>query len=160
MTEHSALTGDSLHEPKGADTATSGQVYVSDGAGSGTWTSRLAGIVNLNLFSLSGKLTDISNPGDNVFHSLPFKSQLNKVFVTLYGAITTANSVLTIYKNGIAQTPTITVPFSGSGAGIATSANISPAIAFNEGDVIEIRSDGASSATASATVTARFTAVV
>lgn len=37
---HSALTGANLHEPKGADSATADQIYVSDGAGSGTWTDK------------------------------------------------------------------------------------------------------------------------
>lgn len=36
-TPHSTLTGTELHEPKGADTAAVDKVYVSDGAGSGTW---------------------------------------------------------------------------------------------------------------------------
>lgn len=36
---HSVLTGTDLHEPKGVATATSGQIYVADGAGSGTWSS-------------------------------------------------------------------------------------------------------------------------
>ena len=36
--EHSALTSGELHEPKGADAASEGMVYVADGAGSGTWT--------------------------------------------------------------------------------------------------------------------------
>lgn len=40
--QHSTLTGTENHEPKGADTATAGTVYVSDGAGSGSWTT-LAG---------------------------------------------------------------------------------------------------------------------
>lgn len=31
------MTGANLHEPKGADTAAANKVYVSDGAGSGTW---------------------------------------------------------------------------------------------------------------------------
>lgn len=35
---HSTLTDPFLHEPKGVSTATTGQVYVSDGAGSGSWT--------------------------------------------------------------------------------------------------------------------------
>lgn len=35
---HSTLTGSDLHEPKGISTANQGQVYISDGAGSGTWT--------------------------------------------------------------------------------------------------------------------------
>jgi microcystin-dependent protein len=39
MSVHKDLTGADLHEPKGADTATAGKVYVSDGAGSGVWTT-------------------------------------------------------------------------------------------------------------------------
>lgn len=35
--QHSALTGSELHEPKGADSASTGEVYVSDGSGSGAW---------------------------------------------------------------------------------------------------------------------------
>lgn len=40
-TEHSTLTGSNLHEPKGVASATSGQVYVANGSGSGAWTSRV-----------------------------------------------------------------------------------------------------------------------
>lgn len=36
---HASLTGSNLHEPKGADTAALGTVYVADGAGSGSWNS-------------------------------------------------------------------------------------------------------------------------
>ncbi len=36
--EHSTLTGTDLHEPKGASSANSGDVYIANGAGSGTWT--------------------------------------------------------------------------------------------------------------------------
>lgn len=43
---HKNLTGADLHEPKGADTALSGQVYVSDGAGSGVWTTASDVIAN------------------------------------------------------------------------------------------------------------------
>jgi hypothetical protein len=34
---HKNLTGADLHEPKGADAAAANKVYVSNGAGSGTW---------------------------------------------------------------------------------------------------------------------------
>ncbi len=37
---HSALTGVELHEPKGVAAASSGEVYVADGAGSGAWTAQ------------------------------------------------------------------------------------------------------------------------
>ena len=46
--EHSALTTSELHEPKGVASATSGEVYVADGSGSGTWTpsdSHIAGYI-------------------------------------------------------------------------------------------------------------------
>lgn len=35
---HSLLTGSDLHEPKGVAAATAGQVYISNGSGSGSWT--------------------------------------------------------------------------------------------------------------------------
>lgn len=34
---HSSLTGAELHEPKGADSASSAQIYIADGLGSGDW---------------------------------------------------------------------------------------------------------------------------
>jgi hypothetical protein len=36
--QHSALTDPDIHEPKGAASATVGQVYVANGAGSGNWS--------------------------------------------------------------------------------------------------------------------------
>ena len=38
MTEHSTLSGGELHEPKGVASATAGQSFLCDGAGSGSWT--------------------------------------------------------------------------------------------------------------------------
>ncbi len=43
--QHSALTDPNLHEPKGIAAATANKVYVSDGAGSGAWTSTEAGTI-------------------------------------------------------------------------------------------------------------------
>lgn len=37
MAEHRTLTGANLHEPKGCATANADEVYVADGAGSGSW---------------------------------------------------------------------------------------------------------------------------
>lgn len=36
---HKSLTGSDLHEPKGIELAAAGQVYVADGAGSGSWVA-------------------------------------------------------------------------------------------------------------------------
>lgn len=46
---HKTLTGNQLHEPKGADSATASQVYLSDGAGSGTWTDQVTGNFKITL---------------------------------------------------------------------------------------------------------------
>jgi hypothetical protein len=37
MPEHDSITDPNIHEPTGAASATAGEVYVSDGAGSGLW---------------------------------------------------------------------------------------------------------------------------
>ncbi len=42
MTEHNLLTGASLHEPKDIAAATSGQIYIADGAASGTMTTPIS----------------------------------------------------------------------------------------------------------------------
>lgn len=52
---HDALTGSELHEPKGADTAVLGTVYVSDGAGSGSWES-------VGTASFTGMIADFAAP--------------------------------------------------------------------------------------------------
>eukprot|EP00918_Siedleckia_nematoides_P107114 GHVU01233533.1.p1 GENE.GHVU01233533.1~~GHVU01233533.1.p1 ORF type:complete len:190 (-),score=6.81 GHVU01233533.1:114-683(-) len=51
---HSALSDPYLHEPKGASTANAGEVYIANGAGSGSWTelSRYVnGFVDFNAVS-------------------------------------------------------------------------------------------------------------
>jgi hypothetical protein len=156
--EHRLLTGNSLHEPKGVETATNGQVYVANGAGSGTWRDIASGNNYLNKFVIVDSLADVSAPS-SIFQVVPNKANLTRIYTVLGGSITTANSVLTIYKNNVAQTPTITIPFTGSGPGVKTSTAISPVIAFAEGDVIEIRSDGGSSGTQTLAVTLSFVAV-
>ena len=52
---HASLTGSELHEPKGADTAALGTVYVADGAGSGSWNS-------IGTSSFTGMIADFPGP--------------------------------------------------------------------------------------------------
>lgn len=52
---HSSLTGSELHEPKGAATATVGQVYVADGAGSGNWAT-------ISTSAFTGMIADFAAP--------------------------------------------------------------------------------------------------
>jgi len=158
LTEHRLLTGASLHEPKGVETASAGQVYVSDGFGSGSWVSRNDGNFTLNRFVLQGLIPDVSET-TSFYDTVTTKASLSKVYLTLGGTITGAPSVLTIYKNNIAQTPTLSVPFLGSGAGVSVSYNISPALIFNEGDIIRVGSDGGSTGSQNVAVSLSFTAI-
>ncbi len=52
---HSTLTGSELHEPKGADAAGLGTVYVADGAGSGSWNS-------IGTSAFTGMIADFASP--------------------------------------------------------------------------------------------------
>jgi len=52
---HSTLTAAHLHEPKGIAAAIAGQVYIADGAGSGTWTT-VSGL------SFTGQIADWLTP--------------------------------------------------------------------------------------------------
>lgn len=51
---HSALTGNNIHEPKGANTASANTVYVADGLGSGNWQK-----------ISTAQVATINNPFDN-----------------------------------------------------------------------------------------------
>jgi len=159
MTEHRLLTGDSLHEPKGIESATAGQVYVANGLGSGAWVAKDDGNLTLNRFSVNGTIPDVSEPNSAFFIVAPAKATIAKLFYVLGGTITVANSVVTIYKNGIAQTPTITIPFTGSGPGVTAAVPLSPAFTVNEGDVLRIATDGGSTGTQTLAVSLSLTAV-
>lgn len=158
MTLHKNLTGADLHEPKGVETATSGQAYIANGSGSGAWSSPLSTLVSPNVFYLNGTIDDVSTAGKSFFRVLPVKAILSKVQGVLSGTLTVANDVLTVYKNGVAQTPTITVAYTGSGAGIVTTQLISPTITFLLGDTVELRTAGGSTGTVSFAATLTFTA--
>lgn len=65
---HANLTGANLHEPKGVASATSGQVYVADGATSGTWTKiKTTHMYNLSANGTSGQTYIVDGSGG---HSL------------------------------------------------------------------------------------------
>lgn len=58
--QHADITDtEGLHEPKGASTATSGQVYVADGAGSGAWTDPTIDVFTVTV------ATDVDNLTEN-----------------------------------------------------------------------------------------------
>ena len=86
MALHKDLTGADLHEPKGVETAASGQIYVADGSGSGSWSD----IPTPNLSStLENKCSTSINPSS-------LDTAIDAVFDT-----TVTNSDISIASTGL-----------------------------------------------------------
>mgnify|MGYP000998515911 CR=1 FL=1 len=151
MVQHSALVGDEVHEPKGIETASFGQVYVSTGDGTGAWYLFTDIILNANLDVTNVTFTDISTAED-IYIPMPFACDIDLITVCLQGAITTANATVQAYDNLGNSMGSVSIPFSGSAAGqlftiTPTSNNSIPNNSF-----MKISTDGASSGVAKAVV--------
>ena len=158
MAQHKDLTGAELHEPKGVETATSGQVYVANGTGSGAWTDKNSDNLFFNKYQIQNRFNDISN-AESVWFYIPRKSKMTRLVVILHGPVTAANSVLTIYINGVLFADTLTVTEAGSTAGSKYTLTIGTVHSINADSTVEIRSDGGSSTTALATVSLELEAI-
>jgi hypothetical protein len=106
--EHVNIPDGERHEPKGVSTATVGQVYASDGAASGSWTD-LA-------YDVTAVLADVSTAS---FVLIPIT---NNVVVTsikyvLGGAITVADSTITVTRGGGSAMGTQVIAFTSSAEG-------------------------------------------
>lgn len=149
MAAHSALTGADLHEPKGASTATSGQAYLANGSGSGSWQS----LNSANAERIMVTIQDVSTAGSTwvVPAVAGIITQINTV---LYAPIATTDCGLSFEIAGAPITDgNITIAFSGSAAGDLDSSSPSAARTLTNTQAIEIISNGASTSPASATVT-------
>lgn len=151
-TEHRNLTGAALHEPKGVDTADSGTVYIANGTGSGSWINKNADNLVFNSFVLQDTMADIGTVGDSVFFYIPYQCDIQRLSATVYGAMTVANSILSIYVNGVARPETLTCTYTGSAAGSSYSQTTFAAHTITAGSVIEIRTDGGSTAAVKAAI--------
>lgn len=146
MTQHSALTGADLHEPKGVASATRGQAYIANGSGSGVWR---------DIGALTTYLADVSAPS-SVYLVIPYDCAITKVSTCLQGAITGANAILTVYNHAGSSMGTITVAFSGSAAGDIDTLSPVSNNTFTAGERIRIATDGASSTTQPITITIEY----
>lgn len=150
--QHKDAPDGKRHEPKGASTAASGTVYVSDGAGSGNWTNQLATIKNRNLVTLCGTFSDISTAA-SIFIPNPIAGVISKIYVSLDAGITTANSLVTAELNGVLVSGSTVTVTAGSAAGATFSSTPSGSNAVAAGQAIEIITDGGSTGSAPAHVT-------
>lgn len=147
--EHKDITGSDNHEPKGVESASSGEVYVADGAGSGSWEPNTLG----SKYCLSIQFADIST-ADSEWVVAPFAGNITAIYVVLDGAITVANSTVTVNIAGVPVVGlSVTVAFSGSAAGsVFSDTTITSGNAVTAGQAIQVLTDGASSTAMSARV--------
>lgn len=144
MAEHKDLTGDQLHEPKGAATAAAGTVYVADGSGSGAWESPIDGIHNANSMALQTTMTDLA-AASSVYFNVPVKSELARMNVMLYGAVD-ANTILTINIDGVLFADSLTITSAGTAAGQKKTLTVTTANTITAGSIVEVISDGGATA--------------
>lgn len=99
----------------------------------------------LNDYFLTAKVTNISTAG-STFVAVPDGGRIVKILTSIKNAITTADAAITFEIGGTAVTNAgITITQSGSAAGDVDSSNPTAANSVEEGDAIEIISDGGSS---------------
>lgn len=107
----------------------------------------------LNDYFLTSKITDISTAG-STFVPVPDGGRIIKIFTSIKNAITTANAALSFEIGGTAITGGgITVTQSGSAAGDVDTAEPTAANSVNEGQAIEMITDGGSSTACECVVT-------
>ena len=65
---HSTLTDPYLHEPKGAASASSGEVYIANGSGSGAWTQNHRHVGGFITFSTGSPYAKATTTSDSVIN--------------------------------------------------------------------------------------------
>ena len=98
-------------------------------------------------------MTDLST-ASSAFVAAPFRGRIVKLWSSIYAATTTANATVTVEINGTAVTGmTLTVTQSGSAAGDvdSTTPTGKSTTYFNEGDTLEIITNGSSDTTCAVT---------
>ncbi len=107
----------------------------------------------LNDYFITAKIANISTAG-STFVAVPDGGRIIKILTSIKNAITTADAALSFEIGGTAVTGGgITVTQSGSAAGDVDTAEPTAANAVNEGDAIEMITNGGSSTTCECQVT-------
>lgn len=162
MPQHSALTGSDLHEPKGAAGASVNTVYVADGAGSGTWEKVSAdsidtsSIFNTNTGFIVETIADVST-ATTIYIPTSRAITIDKIVSVLHGAITVADSTITVRNASAASMGTLTIAFTGSGSGTIDTLLPASNNTIAEDSYFTIATDGGSTTVMSITFIIEFT---
>jgi hypothetical protein len=154
MAEHKDLTGADLHEVKGAATAAANTLLQANGSGAATFVDVLSTLKARNRITLFTQFTDISTASSEWVAS-PMAGKVIAIYITLHNGITGSNAIVTAEIGGVALSGlSITVTQAGSAAGSTFFGVPSGNNTIAAGQALEIISDGGSSTTTVATVTA------
>lgn len=149
--QHSSMTGSDLHEPKGVASASTNQVYVSNGSGSGTWqkigVSQIdtSSIKNANKEFLNLFLDDIGVAGSHYIVS-PIDATITKAYSVIGTTLAGSNTLIQLAINGVDVTNgLITITSSGSAAGDVDSCTPTGNNTVTAGQAIKVTTDGGTS---------------
>jgi hypothetical protein len=139
---HASLSGSQLHEPKGIETALSGQVYVSNGASSGSWS-------DIGTSSFTGMIADFATPvapvgwlelDGSVISTSTFSGLYGVMAMQSSGTRTNSQSVIT----SIPSTANFKVGYNIFGVGINAGTTI---VSIDSATQVTISSTASSSGT-------------
>lgn len=158
---HSVITDPFIHEPKGIATAAANKVYVSDGAGSGTWQKVAASQIdttsqfNFNKGKIGFRFADISTASTQ-YLNIPEGLTITKLWAVLQTTISVAATTLTFENNSGGSMGTIVT---GATDAAGTKYTLTPSTnnTFVAGDNLQIISDGGSTGTADLVLTIEYT---
>lgn len=148
-TQHSAIPDAERHEPKGASTAVSGSVYVSDGAASGSWAWQPQAIT-LDIATL--------NTVTDYYLVMPHACTIDKIYTVIDAAVATADKIITASIGGVAVTNgVITITSAASAAGDIDSCTPTAANSVSAGAALKLEATGGSTGDARCHVTVIYT---
>ena len=159
--QHNSLGGAELHEPKGVASATSGQVYIANGAGSGAWAAPVvdpsdgtAGEVPVangsgdvawvpREYHLTGLIANVST-AEVVRIPIPYAGTVVKIVTVLGAAISGANANVLLKNAAAATMGGVTVAFTGSAAGDVDFDDTLANNAVTTNSLVSVETDGGS----------------
>lgn len=97
MSTHSSLTDPELHEPKGASTATAGQVYIANGSGSGSWSNMQHGATSVAFTSSDVTLTASQYTKSYIVATGTLSANVNMILPTSTDPIVVYNNTTGAY---------------------------------------------------------------
>lgn len=157
MAYHDDLVEAQLHENKGVSTAANNTV-ASATSNATVWRKVNADMIdttaifNINETIVTAFIADVST-ADTVYIVFPFAVTITKVSTVLHGAITGADSILTVRNHSGGSMGTITVANSGSAAGDIDSLTPVSNNTIAANNKMSIETDGASTGTQKLSIT-------